>query len=168
MRKGLGVLIGVIICLGLLVGVAQAADKFGYINIARVFSEYQKTKDYDKVLGDKQGGYETERNKKVDEIKQFQDKMNLLSDKEKENKKTELEGKIKFLQEFDRQNQTDLRKERDDRMKEIFKDLEVTVQGVAQKEGYTYIFNDTALVYKAPGSDLTEKVLSNLGKGYKK
>ena len=50
--------------------------------------------------------------------------MNLLSDKEKETKKAELETKIKGLQEFDRQKQTDLRKEQDEKMKEILKDIE--------------------------------------------
>jgi len=146
---------------------AYAAEKLGYVDLSRIFSEYGKTKDYDKVLSDKQASYEKEREKKVNEIKQFQDKMNLLSDKEKEAKKSDIEIKVKALQEFDRQKQTDLRKEQDDKMKEILKDIEEAVKGYAEKEGYTMIFNDRVLVYQVKDADVTSQVLGILGKSYK-
>lgn len=88
----------------LLAGVAYAAEKFAYVNLSRIFSEYNKTKDYDKALGDKENLYTAEREKKANEVKQFQEKMNLLSEKEKEAKKADLETKVKTLQDFDRQN----------------------------------------------------------------
>jgi Skp family chaperone for outer membrane proteins len=112
----------VIFALTILVGQAAAADKFAYVDLSRTFSEYGKTKDYDKALTEKETSYNTERDKKINDIKQFQDKMNLLSDKEKEAKKAELETKVKDLQDFDRQKQTDLRKEQDERMKDLLKD----------------------------------------------
>lgn len=147
---------------------AFAADKLGYIDLSRTFSEYQKTKEYDKALNEKQGAYESERDKKVTEIKQFQDKINLLSDKEKENKRPEMEAKVKALQEFDRQKQTDLRKEQDERMKEILKDIEETVKQYAEKEGYTLIFNDRVLVYQLKSLEITDKIIESLNKGSKK
>jgi len=148
--------------------VFAAGDKFAYVDLTRLFSEYGKTKEYDKTLGDKQSFYDTERGKRVQEVKQFQDKMNLLSDKEKETKKTELEDKIKTLQEFDRQKQTDLRKEQDDKMKDILKDIEDAVKQYAEKEGYTFVFNDRVLVYQTKSLDITDKVIDILNKGYKK
>ena len=113
MRKVTVVLWGVFFGLTILSGAAYAADKFAYVDLSRIFTEYGKTKDYDKTLGDKQTLYETERDKKVSEVKQFQEKLNLLSDKEKETKQPDLQAKIKSLQEYDRQKQTDLRKEQD-------------------------------------------------------
>jgi outer membrane protein len=168
MRKAAVVLWGLIFGLTLFLGIAQAADKFAYVDLSRIFSEYSKTKDYDKVLGGKQETYEKEREKKVNEVKQLQDKMNLLSDKEKESKKTELETKIKTLQDFDRQKQTDLRKEQDEKMKEILKDIEEAVKKCAEKEGYTLVFNDRVLVYESKSMDITDRVLDILQKGYKK
>ena len=163
-----------VLCLGLflslfiLTGLALAADKMGYVDLSRAFSEYGKTKDYDKILNDKQNVYAAERDKKVAEIKQLQDKFNLLSDKEKESKKTELENKVKDLQEYDRLKQTDLRKDQDEKMKEILKDIEDVVKQYAEKEGYTMVFNDRVLIYEVKSMDITDKVMEILNKGPKK
>ncbi|HOW42261.1 MAG TPA: OmpH family outer membrane protein [Candidatus Omnitrophota bacterium] len=170
--KKLHLLLGVsmlawLIGLGI-VSTAHAADKFAYVDLTRIFSEYSKTKDYDKALGNKQDAYEKERDKLVNDVKQFQDKMNLLSDKEKEAKKTELENKIKSLQEFDRQKQTDLRKEQDDKMKELLKDINDTIKQFAEKEGYTMVFNDRVLVYQDKNLDITDKIIELINKGSKK
>lgn len=142
-----------------------AADKFAYVDLARIFSEYSKTKDYDKVLGDKEAVYNTEREKKLTEIKQFQDKMNLLSDKEKETKKADLETKIKTLQEFDRERQTELRKEQSEKLKEISKDIEEAIKQYAAKEGYTFVFDDRVLVYQTKSLDITDKIMEIVNKG---
>jgi outer membrane protein len=155
--------------LTLLVGVANAAEKLAYVDLTKIFSEYTKTKEYDKNLGDKQTAYETERDKVVSDIKAFQDKLNLLSDKEKDAKKNDLENKIKNLQEFDRQKQGDLRKEQDDKMKELLKDINDAIKQYAEKEGYTMVFNDRVLVYQDKSMDITSKIIEIVnGKGGKK
>jgi outer membrane protein len=163
-----------LVVLGFILGVvffsdvASAAEKLAYVDLTKIFSEYSKTKDYDKILGDKQNSYEAERDKMVNEIKQFQDKMNLLSDKEKEAKKTDLETKIKDLQEFDRQKQTDLRKEQDEKMKDLLKDINDAVRQYAQKEGYVLVFNDRILVYQDKSLDITDKIIEIIDKKNKK
>jgi len=151
-----------------LISAVDAADKLAYVDLTRIFSEYGKTKDYDKTLGDKENTYGTERDKKIGDVKQLQDKLNLLSDKEKEAKKPDLEAKVKDLQDFDRQKQTDLRKEQDEKMKEILKDIENAVRQIAEKEGYTLVFNDRVLVYQAKTLDISDKVIEIVNKGYKK
>lgn len=168
MKKVSIFLLGLVFCLIAFLSFAEAADKFAYVDLSRIFSEYGKTKEYDKILTDKETAYNTERDKKVNEIKQIQDKMNLLSDKEKEAKKAELETKIKSLQDFDRERQTDLRKEQDDKMKEILKDIEDAVKLYAQKEGYSMVFNDRVLVYQDKSFDITNGVIANLIKNTKK
>jgi outer membrane protein len=149
-------------------GAARAAEKFGYVDLSRTFNEYNKTKDFDKVLNEKETAFTAERDKKVAEVKALQDKVNLLSDKEKEAKKPDIEAKIKALQEYDRQKQTDLRKEQDDRMKEVLKDIEEAVKKYSEKEGYTMVFNDRVLIYQAKDMDITDKIIDILNKGYKK
>jgi len=147
---------------------AQAAGKFAIVDLSRIFSEYGKTKEYDKALSDKESVYTSEREKKVAEVKQFQDKMGLLSEKEKEGKTKELETIVKKLQDFDREKQTDLRKEQDEKMKEILKDIEETVKKYSEKEGYTLVFNDRVLVYQDKTLEITDKILEMLNKDYVK
>jgi Skp family chaperone for outer membrane proteins len=161
------VLAGLIISLFVGFGAAQAADKFAYIDLSRTFSEYNKTKEYDKVLSDKEKVYTNERDKKINDLKAFQDKINLLNDKEKEAKRTELQNKVKAMQEFDRQKQTELRKDQEDRMKEILKDIEVAVKKYSEKEGYTLVFNDRVLVYQTKSMDITSNIIAILNKGSK-
>jgi outer membrane protein len=169
MRKMIGFFLGVVFALTILTGTARAAEKFAYVDVGRIFSEYSKTKDFDKVLTDKENTYTTEREKKVNEIKNFQDKLNLLSEKEKEAKKQDLEMRIQTLQDFDRDKQTDLRKEQDEKMKDILKDIEDAVKGYASKEGLTFVFNDRILVYQDKNLDITDKIIKILnGGGYKK
>jgi len=168
MKRSTLVVAGIVCGLFLLSGIGYAAEKMGYVDLSRTFSEYGKTKDYDKALGDKQAGYEAERDKMINDVKKSQDKLNLLSDKEKEAKKGEVDTKIKSLQDYDRQKQADLRKEQDEKMKEILKDIEDAVKGYAEKEGYTLVFNDRVLVYQSKSLDITDKIVEILNKGSKK
>ncbi|HTY45117.1 MAG TPA: OmpH family outer membrane protein [Patescibacteria group bacterium] len=147
---------------------AKAADKFAYVDLSRIFSEYAKTKDFDKALGDKQNAYTAERDKRVNELKQMEEKLNLLSDKEKEAKRPEFEAKVKDFDQFRRQKETDLRKEQDDRMREVLKDIEEAVKQIAQTDGYTMVFNDRVLVYQTKSMDISDKVIEILNKGTKK
>ena len=166
MRKTPVVLSSMVIGLFLFAATAQAADKFGYIDLSRTFSEYGKTKGYDKNLSDKEKAYTDERDKKVAELKALQDKFNLLNDKEREAKKGELETKMKAFQDSDRQKQEALRKEQDEKMKEILKDIEDAVKKYSEKEGYTMVFNDRVLVYQDKKLDITDKIMEILNKDY--
>ena len=167
MRKVVVGLLGVVFVLTIFMGLSYAADKFAYIDLSRTFSEYGKTKDFDKALTDKESSYTTERDAKVDEVKKLQDKLSLLSEKEKEAKKGEIETKTKNLQDYDRQKQTDLRKEQDEKMKELLKDIEGAVKTYAEKEGITLVFNDRVLVYQTKSLEITDKIIEILNKGYK-
>jgi len=168
MKKLAVLFCGAMFVLSLFAGKAMAADKFAFVNLTKIFGEYGKTKDYDKVLGEKETVYGSEREKKVNEIKALQDKFNLLSDKEKETKKGDLEAKIKALQEYDRQKQTDLRKEQDDKMKDILKDIEGAIKQYSEKQGYTMVFNDRVLVYQDKGLDITNEITKILNAPKKK
>lgn len=143
-----------------------AADKFGYVNLGRIFDEYNKTKDHDKVLEKKQKDFEAERETKVNEIKNLQDKLGLVDEKQKAVKKTELEEKVKAFQDYERKKVEVLKKERDDILKEILKDIEKAVHQQAGLEGYTLVFNDRVLVYQTKDGDLTDKVIVAVNKSY--
>lgn len=168
MKRTAAFLLSVMFVFGFLAGIAQAADKFAYIELRRVFDEYSKTKDYDKVLEQKENVYSGERDKKVNEIKQLQDKIGLLSDKEKDTKSGDLQTKIKSLQETDRQKLADLRKESNEKRVEIMKDIEAAIKTYSEKEGYTFVFNEVGVLYNIKSTDITDKVLDVLNKGYKK
>lgn len=168
MKRIIVIVLAAILCASAFMHKAFAVEKLGYVSIERIGEAYLKAKDYMKTLEDKEASYTSEIDKKRNEVKLFQDKINLLSEKEKETKNSELEGKIKNLQEFVRQKQSDLRKEQVDKTIELSKDIKDTITKFAEKEGYTLIFDAAALAYQPKGMDITDKIIANLNKQYKK
>ncbi len=149
------------------VPVCQAADmKMGYVDLAKVFDEYQKTKDFDKTLEGKGNDKQADRDKMVAEIKKMRDEAELLSAKAKDEKQAAIDDKIKALQEFDRSTRDALRKERDAMVQDILKEIETVIQTYGKNQGYSFIFNDRVLVYKGEGSDVTAQVIKALNDSY--
>ena len=143
-----------------------AADggKMGYVDLSRLFDEYHKTKEYDKVLEVKHGELEKVGKEKVEKIKESESKLALL----KEDQKIALENEIEMLkgeaQEFVRQEQSNLTKDRNEKIREILLEIEKIVSDFAAKEGYNVILNDRVLIYGDPAQDLTEDILTILNK----
>ena len=147
---------------------AQAADKIGSVDLARVFDGYQKTKELDKALESKGAAKQADRDKMVAEIKKLRDEAELLSAKAKDDKQIVIDEKIKALQDFDRVTRDALRKERDGMVRDILKEIEVVMQDFGKSQGYSYIFNDRVLVFKTDQSDLTTQVIKVLNDNYTK
>ncbi|MEW6170255.1 MAG: OmpH family outer membrane protein [Candidatus Omnitrophota bacterium] len=142
-----------------------AAEKMASVDLEKLFSDYKKTKDFDKALQTKQDSFEAEANKKLDEIKKLQADYSTLSDKEKDKKRSELEDKARAFEDFKREKSKILLEERDEKLKEVLKDIESTVTKIAQKEGYTIVFNDRVFVYADKALDITSKVSAQLEQG---
>jgi Skp family chaperone for outer membrane proteins len=146
---------------------AYAAGKMAYVDLASTFDKYEKTKVYDTALASVQSAKEKELEQAGNDIKAIEDKMALLSDKEKESKGKELEEKKKKIQQMGQQIALDLRKQRDEKLKEILQDIEKVVQGYAQKNGYDFVFNDRVLLYGAASADVTTDIIDLLNSNYK-
>ncbi|MFA5310808.1 MAG: OmpH family outer membrane protein [Candidatus Omnitrophota bacterium] len=164
MRKLVLVLAAALLGMFIVTNSVYAQDKLAYIDLSRSFSEYNKTKDYDKKLTDQENSYVSERDKKVGEFNALKDKFALLSDKEKEAKKGELESKAKVLKDFVTQKEEDLRKQQEEKMKEILKDIQDAVKSYSEKSGITFVFNDRVLVYQTKSMDITDDIIAILNK----
>ncbi len=140
--------------------------KIGVMDLSKVFDNYQRTKEYDSVLEGKTKEYEKARNEKIDKIKELQNKMALLKDDEKGKATKDLEGMRNELASFDQAQQTDLKKQRDDKIREILLEIEKTTSDFAKKEKYDIIFNDRVLVYGTEGMDVSTQVLEILNANF--
>ena len=167
MRKFLSVVIVMTFLIGACF-IASAEEKIGYIELSKVFDEYQKTKDSDKTLADKEGERQEKREKMVDEIKRLKDELSMMSKKGKEKKQEAIEKKIGALQDFDREIRTDLRRERDAMVRDILREIDKVVQEYGKKNGYTLILNDRVLLYREEKLNLTDDILKTLNNQYKR
>ncbi len=147
---------------------AADAGKIGYVDLARVFDEYQKTKSFDKSLETKGTSKQQERDRLVNEVKKLRDEAELLGAKAKDDKQVQIDEKIKTLQDFDRTTRDALRKERDGMVRDILKEIETVIQDFGKAQGYSFIFNDRVLVFKNETADLTPQIIKVLNDSYAK
>jgi outer membrane protein len=150
------------------VGLTEAANKISYVNLGKVFDEYQKTKDFDEVLEKERKDKQAQREKMVKEIRKLKDALELMSKKAKEKKQTEIDQKIKKLQEFDREVNTELKQKRDSMVREILKEIDTTIQEYGQKEKYDMILDGRSLLYSNDSIDITDHILKILNERYKR
>ena len=140
--------------------------KIGYVFMAKVFDEYQKTKDSEKSLQAKGQIKEAERKKLVDELKKLKDEQALLSDKMKAEKQVVLDGKMKVLQDYDMKARDELLKDRNDMLGGIMGDITKVIIDHAKTEGYDFILNSDprVMLYGTEQDDLTAVILAKLNK----
>src|SRR6185295_16634883 len=95
-------LILAIFCLANGSSLALAAEmKLGYVDIEKIFDEYDKTKKFDKDLQEEGKGKQQKRDAIVAEVRKLKDEQALLSEEKKKEKQAAIEGKLKELDGFD-------------------------------------------------------------------
>jgi Skp family chaperone for outer membrane proteins len=147
---------------------AAEAGKYACVDVAKVFDQYQKTKDNDKLLQEAGKKKEKERDVLVNEIRQMKDELLLLSDEAKEKKREALQAQVKKLSDFDQNTRQGLGEQRNQVVQGIFKDIDNTVQRYGERKGLELIFNERALLYHHTKLDITQEILNELNKEYTK
>ncbi len=158
----MAILTAVVFLSGIAPTFAEDKVKIGYVDLSRLFDEYYKTKEYDKVLEAEHKAYEEESKVKIEKVREAQGKLALLKEDQKKATEDEIEKMKNELLAYDRQKKTDLTKERNEKIREILLEIEKIVSGYAEQNGYSVILNDRVLIYADKGLDLTENVLKNL------
>ena len=147
----------------------QAAElKVGYVNLAKVFDGYDRTKASDATL-EKQGKQkDAELEGRMNELKKLRQSLELLNDEAKEAKRREIEEKSDEMQRFRTSTARDLRRDRDRVAKDILDDIEKALQEYAKTNGYAFIFDSRSLLYGESAHDVTDEVLKLLNSKGKK
>ncbi len=143
------------------VGEAQEL-KIGYVNLAKVFDQYERTKVSDSVLEKKGQQKENELQARVKELQTLRGNLELLSAQAREAKAREIEEKAEDIQRFRNRTARDLRQERDQAAKEILDEIQQAVDQYAQANGFTFILDQRALLYGQQAADVTTGILELL------
>lgn len=155
--------------LGLLAAPPWArAEKMAFVDVAKVFDGYQKTKDNDTRLQSAGKKKEEERDGLVHEVRRLKDEQALLAEDAREKKQEAIDAKVRELQEFDAAARRELGQQRNETVKEIFKDIDEVVQRYGERKGYDFIFNDRVLLYRSNRFDVSKDILEELNRSYQK
>jgi len=142
--------------------------KIGYVDIFEVFNEYEKTKEYDKNLEKKKIQAEKKLDSKKETITKLQSKISLLKEKDRAKEQKKISKEVKAYRELEREAFTDIKKERDTRMKDIVEDINEVIKNYANKNGFDLIINETSVLYGDKIMDVTSDILKISNKSYKK
>jgi len=149
------------------VNTARAAEgKIVFMDLGKVFDEYNRTKDLDKQLEAKSNAKQGERDKLVAEIKKMKDDLDLAADKDKAKKQAAVEEKLRKLQDSDKESRDSLRKDRDDMARTILKEIKDVIDEIAKKEGYAYILDSRAVLFGGDANNLTDRIVKILNDKY--
>jgi len=144
--------------------------KIGYADALKIFNGYTKTKNYEKVLRGEKQKAEKDNNlqAKKNAIIKMQDKLGLLKGKEKIQQQAKIKKAIIEYRNLASKVYIGLKKDSDKEMKEILNDIRLSIKTYAVKNGFSLIINKTATLYGKDGIDLTDSILQDLNKTYKK
>ena len=158
-------LMGIFLLSSSVANAQQAPKKIAFMDLSKVFDNYEKTKQSDTTLEADYNAYEKERNQQIEKLQEAQGKLALLKEDEKAKAEADVEKMKQDLMAFDTAKRTDLTKRRDEKIREILLEIEKIVSDFAKKEKYDLILNDRVLVYGDETMDVTEQILKILNQG---
>jgi len=166
MKRGLTLLV----LLGMFLSVSAFSYakelKIGYLNVLEVFDAYKKTADYDKQLEKLQEEKQKPFNDMADELKKLKEKMDMVKDTEKDALQKKMAGKADIYQKKEKEAFAELKKARDEKMKEIVDDINAAVKKYAQDNKYDFVLNETMVVYGDEKTNITKAILDSLNAQY--
>jgi outer membrane protein len=169
------------VCLSVNTARADLVVKVGYVDLERIFNEYEETKELEaklKMENEADGEMLSERRQMIEkEIDKLREELEtqalMLSESAKEKKQAEIERRIEELDEFsvyiERRSIDREAKYTDVILKDLDLRLPSIIESVAEKEGYRFVFDRRSLFYVTPEKefDLTGRVLAQLNEEYR-
>ena len=143
--------------------VMAAEIKIGYVNLAKVFDSYERTKSSEAAL-EKQGKQkDAELQARLNELKKLREGLELLNDQAREAKAHEIEQKADDLQRFKTATLRELGRERQKLADSIFTDIQGVIDDYAKANGFSLILQkDKVVLYGEPVYDVTDEILKAL------
>ena len=142
-------------------------QQIGFVSFEKIFESYEKTKEKNENLQKEKYEKEVDGQKMVDDINKLRNEIQLLSEEMKESKQKELTEKMRNLRDFTNDSKESLLKKRDEIFKALTKEIVSIIEEKGKTDGYTLIFDDQVLFYKAKANDLTEEIIKILNNKYK-
>lgn len=142
--------------------------KIGYVDIARIFDQYQKTdiatEKLKKEIEEKRKVIE----KRKENINLLKEKLKsqavVISEEEKSRMEEEVEAKVKELKDIAEKSNRDLRQKEQELVRDILKDIEETIKIYGKDNGYDFILDKREVLYGSEAMDLTEEIINIINK----
>lgn len=138
--------------------------KIGFADKLKILFEYKKSKELNEDLEKENQKAKEEFDRKADDIKKLRDEMELLSESARRQKESELETKLKELDNFRRGKQQEIGRKYDEGIRDISKEISEVCEKYGKNKGYDAIIDKRATLYAPESMDITEDILKELNK----
>lgn len=165
-----GILFFVLASFGTL-GAQQHITNFGVVDTNKVYEQFFRNSSAVKNYEDKRAAFQDEINRRADEIRNLQTKLQEAQDLGMESDVKTLQNQIKIksanLKTYSQSKNTELNnmKKSLSENNEFYKTLNRTIQKVAENEGLSMVINlqqSTAILWYSQAVDITDKVIDAL------
>lgn len=157
-----------ILALALALPMIASAQKFGHVNTEELFAQMPQIATIKLQMDTIQSQYENQLAMMQEELQKkaqdYQAQEATLADGIKQVRQQELNEMYQRIQLFQETARQDVQKSYQDLIMPVHEKMSKAIQAVGAKEGYTYIFDTSAMVYIAPDAiDVTPAVKKELG-----
>lgn len=167
--KGILKISALLIALISVSAVAQAQQKFGYVNSAAILAEMPEVKQADANLEALQKQLQKKGQGMVEKLQQdyaaVQRKVEQgdLSPKQQEEEAAKLKAQQDEVQKFEQEMMQQIQDKRNELLEPIYGKVNDAIKAVAQENGLSMIFDEAVLLYKDESLDMTKQVKAKLG-----
>lgn len=145
---------------------AQAAQKIGYVNTAKVFQTVPQVQAVEQKLEKSSKDKRAELDKLKKQIDTKVEKLKrdaqLMSTNDVDNLRIDIQSMQAKLEVKGKSFQADINKMKQEEMQKINVKIQAAIDKVAKKDGYDIVLNGQALVYATPSADITDSVIKEL------
>lgn len=145
---------------------AQSELKVGYVDIGKVFDQYERTKRSESMLEQKGKQKEDELQQRLTDLKKLREGLDLLSEKARESRAREIDQKADEIKRFGNYTKQDLLEERNRVAGDILKEIQQSVQAYAKANGFSMILDERLLLYGQDALDVTDLIIKQLNANF--
>lgn len=138
--------------------------KLGFVDMKKLFYDYEKTKDFNKKLEKEDENAKQDIEEKSKKLMRLRDEVNLLSEEARKKKEPELQEAMRELETYRREKVESFLRKKDEMFQEIREDIMKVASKYADKNEYDVILDGAVFVHSSDKYDLTEGVLKELNK----
>ncbi|WP_372714318.1 OmpH family outer membrane protein [Ilyobacter sp.] len=154
-----------ILALAATMSMSAFAMKVGYVSSQEVFSKYSGTKAVKEQLVKEKSRLENEIKKQEVDLQKLKVELQAKGNSVTQQEKAKFQKQATDFQKYVNQAQMNLNRQEQEKFSQITKNIDASVQSVAKKEKFDYIFEEGAI--KFGGEDITQKVINQMEKGEK-
>lgn len=139
--------------------------KIGFVDMAAVVDGYHKTKAYDAEFKKKYEQKEAEIESKTQSLRELEESLELLAPDAREQRLRDIQTKRDEIKRLTTFANRDLQAEKRKLLGTVLQDVEAAVQAYGERNGFTLLLDDAAVLYGFEALNVTQDVINTLNSG---